>query len=907
MENTYDESIIKLEQLISNGAVREDYSEFKKSIFKDVYEKAESLVIDIVKYNKNWRMEKERNYNEEFEGANTISFVGRRGTGKTSCMWTFTRAMTEWKGLGNKLFSCSEVMNNVTFTELEHIDATTLNDGDDLFSIILANMFNEILNVKTQRLDTTESYEKRTLFQKFEEVYNDFMTLQMELKKYDEYATYEKLKNLADSRKIREKFAELVESYLSIINDTDKYGRNAKESYLVISIDDLDLAIQKNKRNENNWGTYKIMSIINKYLMVPRVIVFTAYNHKNLIAHCHDYYKAQYPDEGIKYAETASQFMEKVFPIYTRVYMPSWRKRDFATEEKVKVNFSQAEILLSFQKSGVSELPVKKFMFAFFAERADIYFDPLGRKKHFFEPDTMRTLFNTVELLTKLKPYDHESQKQEDLVNFKYNIKRLKEDCFFRFKEEKIVKPQEKNMFDIWMEEPIDRRLEKMMRTFSINLKQLGKEGKEKQDVSSLVYGYSELIHGLFHATRKASTNKEPQYTREVFANEEYQYTKEFVSTILYSCTLHLTERYREYNWYKQKIDKDEYIAIYRESIVDRKEGNENISNQVSAIYKELKNVIGKEVCGRWSEYFFPEIKYRDSQMTISYGAPEKGPFVIGYGSKFRATFELKMSNDFEKRENLVKAFLFVAMMYENAVTWTKDSIEWKLENNVLIAKLRTDRKSDFDLNGFYKNTFCYPELLNRMEQILLQSLSEFDVNNVWREKKMSLREAQDEYKETIQIQKEQVSEWIKQCFDKIWEEYYDWDFTYGSMVLPMQSLDITYNFIKRIYAECRNEHMDPILLVKSEENKEFWQAYKKMLDRFRNYLRKIDDYYHIVDDKMSFEKIYVNCPYYKWMKQFAGNSESEHVKSITGHIIARAAERASIDEMLIEPREFKF
>ena len=99
---------------------------------------------------------------------------------------------------------------------------------------------------------------------------------------------------MASSQRIREDFKSLVDLYLNEMTESDGKRR---DYYLVVLIDDLDMAKQKKEQASWNWGSYKIMNSIYKYLTVPRVIVLTAYNVENLYSQCTSYYKNQY-DEG---------------------------------------------------------------------------------------------------------------------------------------------------------------------------------------------------------------------------------------------------------------------------------------------------------------------------------------------------------------------------------------------------------------------------------------------------------------------------------------------------------------------------------------------------------------------------------------------------------------------------------
>ena len=79
---------------------------------------------------------------------------------------------------------------------------------------------------------------------------------------------------------------------------------------------------EKKVTEKENWGTYKIMSTIYKYLTVPGVIVLTAYDYSNLQERCLSFFENENGNKG-GFEEATLQFIEKVFPIYSRLYMPA--------------------------------------------------------------------------------------------------------------------------------------------------------------------------------------------------------------------------------------------------------------------------------------------------------------------------------------------------------------------------------------------------------------------------------------------------------------------------------------------------------------------------------------------------------------------------------------------------------
>lgn len=69
--------LIKLERLLSNGVVHEEYQEFENSIFSLLYSRAARQIEKIVSNNKLWVENGKSQKNTDFERSNVISFVGK--------------------------------------------------------------------------------------------------------------------------------------------------------------------------------------------------------------------------------------------------------------------------------------------------------------------------------------------------------------------------------------------------------------------------------------------------------------------------------------------------------------------------------------------------------------------------------------------------------------------------------------------------------------------------------------------------------------------------------------------------------------------------------------------------------------------------------------------------------------
>lgn len=898
--NEKNNGMISYEELILNGPVVETYGNVGTSIYENVYVSAADLVAKIVENNRNPAVSIKNGF--EYEGSNVISFVGRRGVGKTSAMFSFSNILEEYTGADDyadarRLFDKKEYMRNVAFYSLDYIDASVMEESEDIFILILANMFNKAMASGKNDSGRMREYDNRLLFQKFEEVYNNFMALNTKIKEYDEYAPFEKLENVGGGQRIRKNFAELVQHFLKMIDNSCDMGQDNRDRYLVIIIDDLDMAKRRREDKSYNWGAYKIMSTIYKYLMVPNVIILAAYNHEKLMSECIGYYRDQ--EEGLEsygnvekeIEQAAMQFMEKIFPIFSRLYMPSWRKRDLQDENGMKVELGIGQKLITnFDVPMIKEsvLPVKNFIFILLSQRTKIYFDIEGMKKHFFEPDTLRTLYNYTQLIMHLKVLTQEGF----LVDFKKNIKKIKEDCYFRFKEEKLMNIRENEMFDKWLEEPFQRRGPEIVKTVCRDINKLGKEYKVKYasyvrtvklrnqklaevypevsdalDNQNTVYSYAELVHGIYHMTR-----------------DNERYSKELVACILYSYTIHLTETYTKYRWYKKNVKKRKYITKYRmmENVVRLSTEEKEIFNKLDEYYLILKNMIGPTVCGKWSEYYFPDVRFYVSRIP-SLSPKFYGPYIVGYIDNIRTPFYVKSDENGVFNTAQIKRFIFISMMHTEALKWTENNIKWEnitlpgkeddstaqntAENFVVGFRIEANQESDLDMTGFFKHTFCYAEFLGRMEEILLRSLeTEFRM--------LENTSMEVDKKTAPEFKYRRTKDSIQNAFEKIWDEYYQWDILYGNMMLPLYSLDVTYNVIKRVFQECQTDPLGVIDIFDNTKISIISTMFSGMLEKFRKHMRTLDEEYRQTEKTDNFENAFVNCPVYKFIKSYEGQNK---------------------------------
>ena len=863
-----EEKLIQLDQLMSNGVVHEEYKDINTSIFRTIYSNAGRLVEKIISDNYEWTANGKNRKNSDFERSNVISFIGHRGTGKTSAMLSFKDILdfytkTQKYSLNQTNTPLLDIVKrqNVKFYTLDCIDASIMEESENIFILILAAMFSKVQKFANEKAQKINEYDNRILYQKFEKIYEDYTSINSKENISDGYSAFEKLRNAASSQKIRENFEELVKIYLNVIDDNEQDFAKTAQKFLVISLDDIDIARRKKSNGKENWGTYKIMSTIYKYLTVPGVIVLTAYDYNNLQERCLNFFEIENGQrEG--YEKSTLQFIEKVFPIYSRLYMPSLHRDNLIAKNEIKISLkrNKEDILKNFfAEKEMKTLSIKEFVFFLLYDKTDVILDYDEERKHFFIPDTLRDLFNLVELLNKMDPYSHELEMEDDIGKFQKNIEWLEEDCNFRYKEEILLgQKEESRLITLWNELPVDQRGKQIVSTVSKKNIPLGLDIKREYkldvnyakkmrqdpeevknsliyDNSNVEYSYAELVHSIFHMTRCKDG-----------------YSKKFVACILYSYTLQLTELYKLYLYNKRELSKEEFYSVYRKyhenKIVDT--AIDLKMRRTRIYYRELTNIIGKTICGKWAQYFFPEISVVNEDAYINL---RHQLVIAGYINNRGAEFELEFSeaDSAEVIDLKIKSILFIAMLRLDISRWNFEELECmkKIQGRYAVC-FHQNETEDIELTAFFKHTFLYTEFLNKMECLILNPIED-DKNY------------------------QQIKTKIKAAFSDLWESYYNWDWKYGNAMIPFYNLDVTYNMIKKLYLEYEQNYMGYIAIALNDKDTLFLSEYKKMLDRFLRYLNNLDNKYYLKKNGIPLSEIFMECPFYKMIDELQNDQES--------------------------------
>lgn len=838
------------------GIVYETRQDFPKSVFNKVYKRAYALV------DKDVQIQLQSNQKTDYKSVpnNIITFVGRRGTGKSSAMQSFMYALLsntknpERERSEYTIYDNSRNPKPVQFIGIDWIDASLLEKGEDIFEVILAKMLKVFLEDIEAESNERLSYEKRTLYNSFADIYKKQLNIK---KRNDNYYSAEtaisSLRDLSRSVDIKEEFQKLVHNFINIKSEESRFERDdRKETFLVVAIDDIDMNIDSG---------FEILEKIQRYLSVDRLIILLAVNHEQMQMCCqkhfvelhqiplghlstHEYSGAEKLRAHVK--DIAEQYMEKALPFYTRIYLPSLKKMDYDRNHLTKIQIEM--------KNGKKKTcSIKQAAFILAARKTMVRYDKDGIKRHFMEPETLRELSDYWLFRETMKDLNGKSDGDENfeifLENLDLNFRRSMDDLLFRYAEEKLSE-FDSDIFIRLSETNLQRRGRDVIFT-------LIREVSKKKDLLSVDaasdwnfylekykefdYSYGELMHCLY------------------CFGQAGMFDKRLVHAILAMYSLTMTKIF-----YRYKIRE---------------------SDEIGNNYKMLKQVLGNSAAGSWGIDMLPKARKShdtNDNMLVYIGAcknihmNQKRLLISEEIEDLIRIIEIQKEKETEVNTqneisdilidqivNLLERMdwqfiltLFLSSM-EN-VSYIIEKSNDKVGNDDIPGDLMKTEKeasiyfkdgmADYGILDFINNLFFYRESLFGFIKMLCQALKIGDKPEI-----------------------------LNKIYDKVlrhengfYNEIANWHKKYGGMVVPLYDTDLYYNLIKRIARDQKNEN--PI------EKEEIYVCFIKLLTEILNGLQENDKYY---EEQEKFADIFEECPVIKRLKDTDAGKQKIYIEFI--------------------------
>ena len=616
---------------------------------------------------------REGNYGKHrSEYQTAVPFIGDRGTGKTSVMLSVLNRLQNYSGrIENAPFNLGKKHDSVKFITFDMIDANTLSRNDDVMEIILARMLSYLDELQPD-------HDFRDLYRQIDELSSAMCKLRGDQREAAVACGLMGLQKVVDRQSAIDGFQKLVEDFLKAMS---AYKYNCRKCYLVIALDDIDM--YQGSTCGMYTGQFALLEQVYNHMRVPGLIVLMTYNEHILRRTCNRHFNRIYFGESIarKYTPTeqndidtlTGQFMSKLFPQEQRIYLPNYMLIDSANRSNlfVRPEITEKGVRKPVAPFGINEaIPVKVFMLRLIAHKTGVYFDAAGTKVHFFEPRNLRDLGELFQVLCSMENVDESRENCEAIRGI--NRQTLHRYMYNQFALRRLS-PEEQDRFRKLSALPITRQHRTLVDWIREERVRLADESfgyLARTEKYRWRYSYGELLHNIYFATRIGTTAG---------------YGEAFLSKAFMHCIF------------------GSHSVILNNII------------RADGARKDLLEIIGSSVSGRWANEMLPKFYVEDFTQPAQAGSvslPIRCYFGWGVPENVKTAI-LHLGKDRKSEEYLQEFFeaLFFAGMFftghpTNGLGIYLDADLDEDDCAILCLKSETEDHICFNVMNFVINTY---------------------------------------------------------------------------------------------------------------------------------------------------------------------------------------------------------
>lgn len=314
---------------------------------------------------------------EDYPINKTISFLGDRGSGKSSCLESLVNILKE---------------ERKDIYVLDTIEPAFFDKHRNIIELIVGTMFRMFEKWEEEMQNTKRHNQLMELSLAFQNVKRDLQYMDSECCTED--SEIEDLQGLASSIGLSSSIKELVNEFLSV----------EKNAYLLVPIDDIDL---------NASLAYEMAEQIRKYLIMDKVVVCIAGKSEQLSNAIKQSYIRLYEPLLIHKQVTIEEisamteaYMVKFLPIRSRIYMPT--QDDYADSSLVITDRQGKVEKFDAVKVALLELIFKKTRFLFYNGKG---------QASLIVPSSLRELRALMLMLYMMPDYDKNGSEEQQILN----------------------------------------------------------------------------------------------------------------------------------------------------------------------------------------------------------------------------------------------------------------------------------------------------------------------------------------------------------------------------------------------------------------------------------------------------------------------------------------------------------
>ena len=901
--------IVNLENLRKAGTVVLSIKDSKKDIFNKEYRQALTAIHHIVQESKQeakrYTSKQKNGWTDPCEDPcadpeayqnitlhrikTMVSFIGSRGTGKTSPMLTVLRQLQTLQCC-KELEASLQPLAAAAFICLEPIDAGILQGGEDIIAIVLARMFNRLQQITNgNNLRARYQEELRNLYREFDKLYQNLCRLRKGGGHFLEgESALRDLQNLASSHSTAREFRDLVShllTYIKTLNGCEK------DQYLVIALDDIDMYGEDTTQN-----CYTLLEEIFDYLSFPGIIVLATYNENLLKRNCSNHLREKFFEgkksndcnvpEQKEIKTLVQQFLEKLILEEYRVYMPVLARVDVSNQSGVRVRLEKTrepELCALFDAGPQPEneiiVPAKKFLLRIIADRTQVYFDSRGQKRHFFEPYNLRDLSVFWRMLDVL-----ESPTGKDAVDrekaYANNRSKLFNYTMNPFASEK-VEEEESEYLSKLSQQPLERRERKLID----DIRNRCQNQQGDKELRAFLEGrwqhdYGELLHCLYYATRLQKDGM----------------SKALIYCILSSVSFTLNQLYYSPDFKTGGKSREIFIRFvgssiagmwandmlprFRRNVELAVTTDETIPSAFDPMGAVNRSARGFFNCGINSDIVYGLFGYSRTGKRSSSWAKNRGVIdflqafeLLGLfftdipkgGFRFKVT---EIAKEWEKRSELVtRPKMVFALTSEQSEEICFNALNFVV--NCMDVKSYFDRSTEMLTEVVAQiviafETAVFDILPSGKQHELPIEMYQHMIGKKQYDARPALEAMPKEQRDkTIREDANKIAEKVMSVFQKysLRNEFENWAKD-NSLPLPLQNFDMMYNIIKRLANTNYYGDDFPEVVVENEVFNAFQQLYRSI----GRQLAYQDEFYNKGNSHTSvtFEATYKSCPFYK-------------------------------------------
>ena len=338
---------------------------YEDSIFAEQYRQAVSLIHNFVA-------------RDAEDSLRIISFCGDRGSGKSSCMESVIKLMTDLSNPENgeaRHFVSRhgyESLVNTTFEIPEIIDPSFFDEKNNILELIIGQLY---CNLQKYEYDHRNSIDRNicnSVYDAVANVRNAMLTIHGDAK--HSFNEFSDLSVLSSAVSLKKSIRNLIHDYLKLIH----------KDRIIFIVDDIDLNIP---------GAYDMCEQIRKYLCMPESIVMISFKYEQLHSVVFTAMRKSFDNDSIPMQEIddmANRYLDKFVPNAQRIHMPVTYNLCNRTLRVYDKNGHALPVLPMTIKYAVVNLIFNKTRFLFYNSKGGI--SPIV-------PNNLRDLFQLIGML----------------------------------------------------------------------------------------------------------------------------------------------------------------------------------------------------------------------------------------------------------------------------------------------------------------------------------------------------------------------------------------------------------------------------------------------------------------------------------------------------------------------------